>query len=153
MRKELAAEFRRSAQLAAQGAGDRQALTMASLYPQWAPDTAYGGEGEVLIVGRLMEGRIQLYRCQSPHTSQSGWEPEKTPALWVAIHDGDAGTAEDPIPAVKGMEYVYGLYYLDPEDGKIYLCKRTGEEEGGKVVLQYLPHDLIGQYFEVYSGE
>ena len=25
----------------------------------------------------------------------------------------------------------------------------TGEEEGGKVVLQYLPHELVGQYFEV----
>ena len=40
-------------------------------------------------------------------------------------------------------------YYLDPEDSQIYLCRRTGEEEGGKVVLQYLPHELVGQYFEV----
>ena len=46
------------------------------------------------------------------------------------------------------MEYQYGLYYLDPEDSKLYLCKRTGEAEGGKVILQYLPHELIGQYFE-----
>ena len=45
------------------------------------------------------------------------------------------------------MEYQYGRYYLDPEDSKIYLCKRTGEMDGGKVILQYLPHELIGQYF------
>ena len=45
------------------------------------------------------------------------------------------------------MEYTYGLYYLDGEDGKTYLCTRTGEAEGGKIVLQYLPHELIGQYF------
>lgn len=148
MRKELAAEFRRVAQLAAQDATDRQALSMPSLYPQWAPDTAYGGQGEVQIVGRPLEGRTQLYRCQSAHTSQTGWEPENVPALWVAIHLGDDGGAEDPIPAVRGMEYVYGLYYLDPEDQKVYLCKRIGEAEGGRIVLHYLPHELIGQYFE-----
>ena len=45
------------------------------------------------------------------------------------------------------MEYTYGLYYRDPEDGQRYLCQRTGESEGGKVVLQYLPHELVGQYF------
>lgn len=48
--------------------------------------------------------------------------------------------------AARGMEYTYGLYYSD--GGKVYLCKRTGEEEGGTVVLQYLPHELVGQYFE-----
>ena len=42
------------------------------------------------------------------------------------------------------MEYVYGLYYLDSEDGKLYLCQRTGEAEGGTVVLQYLPHEWVG---------
>ena len=33
------------------------------------------------------------------------------------------------------MEYEYGKYYFDPEDSKIYLCERTGEESGGKIVL------------------
>ena len=45
------------------------------------------------------------------------------------------------------MEYKYGLYYLDPEDNKTYLCTRVGEEEGGTIVLHYLPHELVGQYF------
>ena len=45
------------------------------------------------------------------------------------------------------MEYVYGLYYTDGEDGKTYKCERTGEAAGGKIVLQYLPHELLGQYF------
>ena len=42
---------------------------------------------------------------------------------------------------------IYGKYYFDPEDGKTYLCERIGEAEGGKIVLQYLPHELIGNYF------
>ena len=54
---------------------------------------------------------------------------------------------EDPIPAAKGMEYTYGLYYTDPEDGKLYRCERTGEQPGGKVTLQFLPHELVGLYF------
>ena len=144
MRKERAAEFRRAAQISAQSAGDAQALSMPSLYDPWQPGTACGGEGQTQIVSRP-NGR--LYRCQQPHTSQAGWEPENTPALWVVISNGEAGTAEDPIPAARGMEYEYGKYYRDPEDGKTYLCQRTGEAEGGKIVLQYLPHELIGQYF------
>ena len=45
------------------------------------------------------------------------------------------------------MEYEYGKYYLDGEDGKTYKCERIGEAAGGKIVLQYLPHELAGQYF------
>lgn len=65
-------------------------------------------------------------------------EPEPTP---------DDGSQENPITAARGMTYTYGLYYLDPEDSKIYQCKRTGEADGGTVELQYLPHELVGQYF------
>ena len=38
-------------------------------------------------------------------------------------------------------------YYLDGEDGKTYKCERIGEAAGGKIVLQYLPHELVGNYF------
>ena len=58
-----------------------------------------------------------------------------------------AGTQDDPIPASRGMEYEYGKYYLDSEDGKTYKCERIGEAAGGKIVLQYLPHELVGNYF------
>lgn len=49
--------------------------------------------------------------------------------------------------AARWEEYVYGLHYSDPEDDKVYLCARTGEAPGDTVVLQYLPHELIGHYF------
>ena len=61
--------------------------------------------------------------------------------------DSVTGTIDEPIPAARGMEYEYGKYYLDPEDEKTYLCKRLNET--GTIVLHYLPHELIGQYFEV----
>lgn len=149
MRKDRAREFRSAAVLSAQTATDKQALTMPTMYPLWAEKTAYGGDGEPKIVRRPLDGREQLYRCQQPHTSQIGWEPENTPAMWVAINKTNSGTIGDPIPAVRGMEYVYGLYYRDPEDGLVYLCARTGAVDGDKIVLQYLPHELAGQYFSL----
>lgn len=143
-RQTRAKEFRAAASLAAQGATDAQAATMPTMYDLWAPGVAYGGDGQPSIV-RRPDG--QLYRSRQAHTSQDGWEPENVPAIWAAIDKSHAGTAADPVPAARGMEYTYGLYYLDGEDGKTYLCTRTGEAEGGKIVLQYLPHELIGQYF------
>ena len=131
----------RLATMQAQALPDAQALTVPELYPTWAAGTAYAAQ---YIVSRP---NGHLYRCQQGHTSQDGWEPEATPALWVVIAGSEAGTAEDPIPAARGMEYTYGKYYRDPEDGRVYLCQRTGEAEGGTVVLQYLPHELVGQYF------
>ena len=87
------------------------------------------------------------------NTGNEGWTPPEVPALWAAVSKpGETGTQENPITAARGMEYTYGLYYRDPEDNLIYLCERTGEAEGGKITLQYLPHELVGQYFtEVQS--
>ena len=76
-----------------------------------------------------------------------GKVPEDT--IFENIDAGHAGTIDNPIPAARGMEYEYGKYYLDPEDGKTYLFKRG--EETGSIVLYYLPHELIGQYFEEVS--
>ena len=91
----------------------------------------------------------KLYKVRDGqgHTTQADWTPDKTPALWAVVSKGQTGTIDDPIDAARGMEYVYGLYYLDSEDGKLYLCQRTGEAAGGTVVLQYLPHELVGHYF------
>ena len=90
-----------------------------------------------------------LYKCVTAHTSQEGWEPSQTPALWAAVNEEQAGTLDDPIPAVRGMEYFQGRYYRDPEDGKTYLCTRDDDARPGSgIVLQYLPHELAGQYFE-----
>lgn len=108
--------------------------------------------GESVVPGdrRYFEPTELLYKVRDGqgHTTQTDWTPDKTPALWAVVDVEHAGTLDDPIPAVRGMEYEYGKVYLDQEDGKTYICKRTGEEEGGKITLHYLPHELLGQYFE-----
>ena len=106
-------------------------------------------------VGTPYKFEDMVYKLIQPHdaTDNPDWTPPATPAMWAAVSkEGEDGTLENPITAARGMEYVYGKYYRDPEDGKLYLCKRTGEEEGGKVTLQFLPHELVAQYFEEVQG-
>lgn len=135
-----AAELRPMIEAAAMSLPDSEAAKAVELFPAWAYPVSY-------IVGNRVSDGGKLYKCRQAHTSQEGWKPSATPALWVVIDVTHAGTQDDPIPASRGMEYEYGKYYLDSEDGKTYLCERTGEQAGGKIVLQYLPHELVGQYF------
>ena len=137
---ERAAELRPVIEAAATSLPDGEAATAVELFPAWAYPVSY-------VVGNRVSDGGKLYKCQQAHTSQEGWKPSATPALWAVIDVAHAGTQDDPIPAARGMEYTYGLYYLDSEDGKTYKCERTGEAAGGKIVLQYLPHELAGQYF------
>ena len=99
------------------------------------------------IVWYMIGDVKQYYKVVQPTENvDPNHTPNIVPAVFVAINKTNAGTIDDPIPAVRGMEYEYGKYYLDNEDGKIYICKRG--EETGTIVLQYLPHELIGHYFE-----
>ena len=135
-----AAKLRPVIEAAATSLSDGEAAKAVELFPAWAYPVNY-------VVGNRVSDGGKLYKCQHAHTSQTDWNPAATPALWVVVDATHAGTQDDPIHASRGMEYVYGLYYLDSEDGKLYLCQRTGETAGGTVVLQYLPHELVGQYF------
>ena len=121
---------------------DERALKFQAMYPQWAV-------GLVVEVGQRYQYGGRLYKVVQAHTTQADWTPDVTPALWTVIDVTHAGTIDDPIPAVAGMEYVYGKYYI--EGKTVYICKRTGEAEGGTIVLQFLPSQLVGQYFEVVS--
>ena len=143
--KEGARALRAVIETAVVSLDDETAATAPSLFKVWAP-------GEAVVPGdrRYYPPTGLLYKVREGqgHTTQESWTPDLTPALWAVVGDpGEAGTLEDPITAARGMEYEYGLYYKDPEDGKIYLCQREGEEAGGTIVLQYLPHELVGQYF------
>ena len=121
-------------------ADDQTALTGMELYPTWAA-------GIAVSVGDRYQYNGKLYKCGQAHTTQSDWAPDKTPALWTVIDVTHSGTIDDPIPASAGMEYVKGKYYIEGET--IYLMNREGMAEGETITLQYLPSQLVGQYFEV----
>lgn len=135
-----AQDLRRASMLTAETFEDGQAAQVPTLYPVWAA-------GEAVKEGdrRYYPPTERLYKAIQAHTTQADWTPDITPALWAVVEAVHAGTLDDPIPAARGMEYTYGLYYLDPEDGQIYLCQRGSET--GTIVLQYLPHEVAGNYF------
>lgn len=149
-----AAELRPMIEQAAKSFTDAEAAKSPELVARWADHI-----GEVVEPGDRMSdtdngGVLRVYRVNDGHghTTQADWPPHSTPAMWTIIDLEHAGTQDDPIPAARGMEYEYGKYYLDSEDGKTYLCERTGEAAGGKIVLQYLPHELLGNYFKAVSA-
>lgn len=149
--KERAREIRAVIEQAAVSLDDETAATAPSLFKQWVV-------GETVVPGdrRYYPPTQRLYKVRDGqgHTTQADWTPDLTPAMWAVVGDpGESGTADDPITAARGMEYTYGLYYLDPDDSKIYLCERTGESAGGTITLQYLPHELAGQYFTLVTAE
>jgi len=146
---EQARAIRASMDAAAAVLTDAQAVNAPLLYPKWSVGITVEAGDRIYY-----EGTKRLYRVNSGmgHTTQADWTPDATPAMFTVIDIDHTGTQDDPIPAVRGMEYTYGLYYTDPEDSKVYLCQRTGESSGGKITLQYLPHELLGQYFELADG-
>lgn len=144
-----AAELRPMIEQASASLSDDEAAKSPELFPRWADHI-----GKIVKPGDRRSdtdesGVLHIYRVNKGqgHTTQENWPPHSTPAMWTIINVDHAGTQDDPIPAARGMEYEYGKYYLDGEDGKMYLCERTGEAAGGKITLQYLPHELVGNYF------
>lgn len=143
MTRAEALRYRQRIETAVQSLPDSEALEVVTLYPAWAA-------GIAVTAGKRYQYADKLYKVRDgkSHTTQEDWTPDATPDLWTVVDETHAGTLDDPIPAERGMEYEYGKYYLDSEDGNLYLCQRTGEVAGGTIVLQYLPHELVGNYFE-----
>ena len=144
-----AAELRPVIEAAAVSLSDGEAAKSPELIIRWADHIGETVEAGDRRSDEDADGVLRVYKVREGqgHTTQADWPPHLTPALWVVIDVAHAGTQDDPIPASRGMEYEYGKYYIDSEDGKTYKCERIGEAAGGKIVLQYLPHELVGQYF------
>lgn len=115
-------------------ADDATALRWIRFYPEWASDVKY-------TVDYKARYEKKLYKCRQEHTSQAGWEPDRTPALWALIDEQHAGTADDPIPYDSGMELFEGKYYT--QLGVKYRCTRST----GQSVYNALS-ELVGLYVE-----
>lgn len=59
-------------------ATDETALESIAVYPMWRADTDYAVDERIRYADKL-------YRCIQAHTSQSGWTPDVTPALWARV--------------------------------------------------------------------
>lgn len=57
---------------------DEDALEAVELFPKWATGIDY-------VVDQRIRYEDKLYRVVQAHTSQEGWEPPITPALWTEV--------------------------------------------------------------------
>lgn len=138
-------------QKGAQSLLDNESLNVKTIYLDWS-ECVEVGQIEYDQPGYKFTYAGELYKCANPNpTFQSDWIPSDLPALYVRIDETHAGSIDDPIPAARGMEYTYFLYYLDPEDGKTYLCQYGDTHTQGTVTLAYLPHE-VPTYFKVVSA-
>lgn len=142
------------ARASAQALTDAQALEAKVLYATFDELASEGCTAEKAGF-KFRDGDDLWKTAQDNVTFQAQYRPgEGTESLYARIDEAHAGTLEDPIPAKANMEYEYGKYYS--EGDAIYICERGGvpnpeEMYGQKVVLQYLPSALIGQYFRLVS--
>ena len=96
---------------------DSYALDMSDLFPTWAAVLA---DGEELPEGRVLNDGGQLYRVVQAVTPQAHQAPhdEGMLAVYRPIDREHAGTADDPIPWVYGMDCHAGKCYR--YNGKVW---------------------------------
>lgn len=117
---------------------DTQALQMPDLFPAWEDLLAAGNklaENTVLRDGSVLyrvvqSGGVTPLESQPPHA-------EGMLAVYRPIDEGHAGTLEDPIPWVYGMDCHAGTYFS--YNGHIYLVA-----EGGDMIPCVWPPDTAG---------
>lgn len=145
---EYAKQFRTLVEKAAQALDDADVLQMPSILPKWEDLVAVGYTVEEKQIPFKFQYDGLPWKCiKAGQNFQAQWVPGlDTASIFTRIaQESESGTIDNPITAARGMEYEYGKYYLDPEDGKTYLCQR--QNETGTIKLEYLPHELIGHYF------
>lgn len=113
MKREHAYKLREMLHKASASLPDEDALEAVELFPLWAADTEYAVDIRVRYEDKL-------YRCVQAHTSQDGWEPTATPALWTEV----AKPGEIPVwrqPTGAQDAYMTGdkVHYPDA-DGPVY---------------------------------
>ena len=97
---------------------DNTALRMTEFYPEWTSGMDYSAGYKVQRGGKL-------WRCLQAHTSQAGWEPENTPALFVVVSLDEWPEFVQPTGAHdaynKGDKVTFeGKHYISLMDGNVY---------------------------------
>lgn len=114
MKREHAYKLRDMMHKAAVSLPDGDALEAVELFPAWRAGTAYA------LNDRVRCGE-KLYKCVQAHTSQAGWEPDKTPALWTEVaKPGEIPVWKQPTGAQDAYRLGDKVHYPD-KDGPVYI--------------------------------
>ena len=114
-----AEQLRKALQLFVRTLNDEYAMIVATVFPEWATNTAYKVD-DIVSFGLNEVEDPQLYRCIIAHTSQDDWTPDVAVSLWVAI-----GLAPDNIPIWSqptGAHDAYNTGDKVTHNGKTWVC-------------------------------
>ena len=112
--QDRARQLRPYMEQAAASLPDEDALEAVELFPVWAAGTDYAAGIRVSYGGKL-------YRCEQGHTSQTGWEPPITPALWTEVAEpGTIPVWRQPTGAQDAYMTGDKVHYPD-ETGPVYV--------------------------------
>ena len=120
MTREKALQMRAMIEKASVSLSDEDALAAVELFPAWAADTAYAADQRVRYGESSGTPTPTLYKCVQGHTSQAGWEPDKTPALWTEVaKPGEIPVWRQPTGAQDAYNKGDRVHYPDA-DGPVY---------------------------------
>ena len=120
MTRERALQLRAMIEKASVSLPDEDALEAVELFPVWAADTAYAADQRVRYNGSSGTPTPTLYKCVQGHTSQAGWEPDKTPALWTEVaKPGEIPVWRQPTGAQDAYNKGDRVHYPDA-NGPVY---------------------------------
>lgn len=112
--QEKARQLRPYIEKAAVSLPDEDALEAVELFPAWEAGTAYAADIRVRYDGTL-------YKCEQSHTSQIGWEPPVTPALWTEVAEpGTIPVWRQPTGAQDAYMIGDRVHFPDA-DGPVYV--------------------------------
>ena len=113
MTRERAMQLRAMIEKASASLGDEDALEAVELFPAWEVERLCKVDERIRYGGKL-------YRCVQAHTSQAGWEPDKTPALWTEVaKPGEIPVWKQPTGAQDAYNKGDKVWYPE-KDTKIY---------------------------------
>lgn len=118
---------------------DAEALQVKNLHEEWVP-------GQEVKEGNRRQYMDKLYKCRQAHTTQADWTPDVYTAGWTLIDETHAGTVDDPIPWVTGMQPEAGKYYVEGE--LLAVCL----EDPGQAIYGTLSALCPGRYFEARTA-
>jgi len=78
MNRQTAIKYRKQIEQAAVSLPDQDALSVPELFPHWRENMTVSVDDRICYVDKL-------YRVVQAHTTQIGWEPDITPALFTEI--------------------------------------------------------------------
>ena len=78
MNRMTAIKYRKQIEQAAVSLPDQDALSVPELFPHWRENMTVSVDDRICYVDKL-------YRVVQAHTTQAGWEPDKTPALFTEV--------------------------------------------------------------------